>query len=209
MNNKNYILIKIASLFIIVAIIILLSLYFLTFRDGLSTHSSDWGNFGDFIGGISMLLLTSLNVLIFYQLTKQMREDNDSNANKQQKIESLVIHSELQRFLYSRIVEKSDSIIKGNEDLKNTLVHVKQLYFFLQWANFTKVFSEECENKRCEICAIIRPIVGIDENGMNVEATKQEDDDAWDDLRGKINVLEVFVNKAMMDMVDSLSKAQE
>ena len=57
------------------------------FSDSLSGNNADWGNFGDFFWGLGTMLLTALNVYVFYKLTISIGEsekDRDEAALKLQ-----------------------------------------------------------------------------------------------------------------------------
>lgn len=188
---------------------VLLVIYFCKFNGGLSIYSNDWGNFGDFLGGIGVTLLTALNVYIFYRLTRQMNERTNENAIEQQRINSIIGRAEVQRFIYRQIDIVSVPIIKGEDKMDKALVSVRNLYFLLNCSRFNVIFSNECETKRVELCELIQPIIGLDENGDKAEATKKNDNKTWDELRNKLIVLEVFINKAMIEGANSLVKDNE
>jgi len=57
------------------------------FSNSLSGNNADWGNFGDFFWGLGTMLLTALNVYVFYKLTISIGEsekDRDEAALKLQ-----------------------------------------------------------------------------------------------------------------------------
>lgn len=195
--------------FIGIFVVVLLAIYFYLFHGGFSMDSDDWGNFGDFFGGISVALLTAMNVYIFYRLTRQMNERTDEHAIEQQRINAIVGRAEVQRFIFKQIDELSAPIIKGEESMEEALVHVRNLYYMLNCSEFNVIFSPNCEDKRMELCELIQPIIGLDENGDKAEATKKNDNKTWDELRNKLIVLEVFINKAMIEGANSLVKDNE
>lgn len=59
------------------------------FSDSLSGNNADWGNFGDFFWGLGTMLLTGLNVYVFYRLTvvfgKSEEERDKAALNLQQR----------------------------------------------------------------------------------------------------------------------------
>ena len=56
---------------LLVLSILVITLYFITFHEDLSTKASDWDAFGSLIGGISMLLFSVANIRIWlYQSNK-------------------------------------------------------------------------------------------------------------------------------------------
>lgn len=184
--------------------IVVVAIYFYQFHGVLSSDSSDWGNFGDFVGGISTLLFTGVNVIIFYQLTKQMNESNDIHANKQQQINMVMVRSEIQKFLFVRIRELISPIIKGTDAMEESLEQLKILYFYVNWLTIDSTFSHDAEEKRNSICEQIRPILGIDRTGKVIQATKQQDDRAWNQLRNDLILLEIIMNKTMMENINTL-----
>ena len=192
--------------FIGIFVVVLLAIYFYLFHGGFSMDSDDWGNFGDFFGGISVALLTAMNVYIFYRLTRQMNERTDEHAIEQQRINAIVGRAEVQRFMFKQIDELSAPIIKGEETMDEALVHVRNLYYMLNCSKFDVMFSTGCEEKRVELCNLIQPIIGIDEDGNLVESTKTNDNKSWDDLRNKLIVMEVYINRAMIKGANSLVK---
>lgn len=184
--------------------IVVVAIYFYQFHGVLSSDSSDWGNFGDFVGGISTLLFTGVNVIIFYQLTKQMNESNDIHANKQQQINMVMVRSEIQKFLFVRIRELISPIIKGTDAMEESLEQLKILYFYVNWLTIDSTFSHDAEEKRNSICEQIRSILGIDRTGKVIQATKQQDDRAWNQLRNDLILLEMLMNKTMMENINTL-----
>lgn len=59
----------IAFVVIILLVTILTTLYFYQFNGGLSVNSGDWANLSSYLYGIPTMLLTALNVWLFYKLT--------------------------------------------------------------------------------------------------------------------------------------------
>ena len=59
------------------------------FSATFSTNNADWGNFGDFFWGLGTMLLTALNVYVFYRLTvvfgKSEEERDKAALNLQQR----------------------------------------------------------------------------------------------------------------------------
>lgn len=50
----------------------------------VSFDSSDWGTFGDYIGGIANPIIGIANVLVLYYLTVRIAETENENKNKEQ-----------------------------------------------------------------------------------------------------------------------------
>lgn len=209
-NTNSYTLIKVVSGVVVFLLLASLALYCIVFDGGLSTKNGDWGNFGDFIGGISMLLLTGLNVLIFYQLTKQVEQRNDTHAATQLKITATKAKIKTQQMIANRVRELN-SPLYCETAMATALKCLKDVYFYLNWASLGPIFSDDIELRRINICSQIRPIIGINDIGESVQPTKQDDDDAWDKLRNSLTVFEVLLNKDIMNtinMITELSKTQ-
>lgn len=76
-----------------IILVLLLSIWFFAylpkFNNSISGNSADWGNFGDFFWGLGTMLLTGLNVYVFYRLTvvfgKSEEERDKAALNLQQR----------------------------------------------------------------------------------------------------------------------------
>ena len=147
-----------------------------------------------------------MNVYIFYRLTRQMNERTDEHAIEQQRINAIVGRAEVQRFIFKQIDELSAPIIKGEESMEEALVHVRNLYYMLNCSEFNVIFSPNCEDKRMELCELIQSIIGFDQEGNLTETTKKNDSTAWNELRNKLIVLEVYINRAMINGANSLMR---
>ena len=85
--------ITIIILFLVIALI-MLGVWFFAYRPIFSTstfsvNNTDWGGFGDFFWGLGNMLLTALNVYVFYKLTRSIGESekdrDDAALNIQQR----------------------------------------------------------------------------------------------------------------------------
>ncbi len=59
---------------ILVLLIVAWVVYIFHFSQDISGNNADWGNFGDFFWGLGTMLLTGLNVFVFYRLTIVLHE---------------------------------------------------------------------------------------------------------------------------------------
>jgi len=86
-----------SSILLLLAIYILP--YFLYYKylgsKQISQSLSDWGNFGDFIGGVSSSSLTLINILIFIFLTYRLIGIEDKRNEKQIEIQKKILVSSL------------------------------------------------------------------------------------------------------------------
>ena len=80
----------------------LLLLYFTNFHGPLATDSSKWAEFSSFIGNISMLFLTALNIVIIYKLTYIVAEREENQHVFELKRE---LNNSFTRSLYSVFVK--------------------------------------------------------------------------------------------------------
>jgi hypothetical protein len=60
-----------------ISLVLSLILYFITMSWGLSKNSSDWGNFGSYIGGTVGIIFSGINVLILIILTFKTKEQQN------------------------------------------------------------------------------------------------------------------------------------
>lgn len=68
---------------IVFFILITITFYFCKFHDGLSNNNSDWGYFGEYLGGLINPILTALNIYVFYRLTRTISDFDKQNIKKQ------------------------------------------------------------------------------------------------------------------------------
>lgn len=77
---KKYILLVITPL---IAISIVLGMYWTVFHKGFSNNSADWGNFGSFFNGLLMPILTFVNILVFVSISMKLSSLDDKRAEKE------------------------------------------------------------------------------------------------------------------------------
>jgi hypothetical protein len=85
---------KIKWIIIILSVIIggVLGIYFSKFHNGLSGNSDDWGNFGDYIGGVGCLVLSYALLWFTYRADKREEEVcNRHTAINNDKVEKWMI----------------------------------------------------------------------------------------------------------------------
>lgn len=76
-------MIKRISIAIVVSFIIVLSLYFIMFHDGLSEKASSWSEFGGYLSGVLMPILTTINIYVFLKLTNAISEKDIAQSEKE------------------------------------------------------------------------------------------------------------------------------
>lgn len=176
---------------IVVAIVTLFVFYRRIFNGDFSTESADWGDFGDFIGGVGTLFFTGLNVWIFYELTKYINH----NSTK----------IEIQQMVFKTLEQLVTPLIRNHPKYSNSILGpLKELYFYINWTNYTNIFSKELEEERVKICNLIRPILGINEEEEPLDSKNvRRTDDAWIDLRGElISFISLFPNIIMEKLLN-------
>lgn len=135
----------------IVLIIIPLIFYVLNFHDQyFSSESSDWGTFGDYVGGVVNPVIGLLNVIVLIYLTLKIADIDDKN----------------------RIDEKKNRV---NENLDNLrLTGFKELNAF--YIQLVKILSKSepiarstCLTLKFEFDGIIHPYINLFETFNDVD----------------------------------------
>ena len=108
-----------------VFLLLILVFYFIQFGgNGLSNITTDWGNFGDLLGGTLIPILTIINVLVLYQLTKSAKEIEKQNVFSQIKaINYDNYKTDIEHFIKAWI----DLDIKYNHDKSKVIKEFEQL----------------------------------------------------------------------------------
>lgn len=88
MNKYKY---WICGAIIVLAMIVFTALYLSCFSGGLSANQNDWGNFGAYISGVLMPILTAINIYVFIHLTSEIEE-----SSQRKRVEELQTQKELQ-----------------------------------------------------------------------------------------------------------------
>ncbi len=101
------------------AVILPYVLWFITHP--ISRHPEDWGNFGDYIGGILNPLLTIINIYLLIQLSVKVESREDQKVIKDIKLK---IYSELVSTLFEYDIKR----VKFN---KSEMDHAQKLYTYL------------------------------------------------------------------------------
>lgn len=90
---------------IIVGVLMVMSIivYVCNFEFRLSTLSSDWGNFGAYLSGTIITLLTVVNIWLFYRLTLIVEDKNSERAIKNKVYETQGVISQMRMKFYEDI----------------------------------------------------------------------------------------------------------
>ena len=85
---------------ICVVLISIIVVYVFNFGFGLSPLSTDWANFGAYVSGLTVPLLTIANIYVVYKLTIAVENKNRERAIGQKMFESQVIVTQMRMRLY-------------------------------------------------------------------------------------------------------------
>lgn len=101
---------------IIFLIFLLLSLYFMKFHNGLSEDSNDWGNFGDYIGGVCSVIVAIFAILFSVKVSEicnsinvAISKDEQENNKREKCIDRITSSYEDIARLYSQYKEYNEN----------------------------------------------------------------------------------------------------
>lgn len=106
---------------IVVIAVAMLVAYLRIFHGGFSFNSSDWANASSFFYGILTVLLTALNVFLFYRLTTAANALNEKNKNASDRIIKSFTTSELKQRHFSAGMSLYSQYVQGHSKLVDVL----------------------------------------------------------------------------------------
>lgn len=113
MSLKRYLTLK--NTLIIVVLLMPILIYIFTFSDGFSPEHSDWGAFGDYIGGVYSVIIA----LFLFYLTNQI---NNSRENRNERRRAI-------KELYNYIIDVSEDDANETNAVKlRNLVNKNRLF---------------------------------------------------------------------------------
>ena len=141
---------------ICVVLISIIVVYVFNFGFGLSSLSTDWANFGAYVSGLTVPLLTIANIYVVYKLTIAVENKNRERAIGQKMFESQVIVTQMRMRLYesmraliSEILvdldNSNDCESKKLDKLKAKLDEVNSSILFADSTGKTSFLKEENE----------------------------------------------------------------
>ena len=71
------------TVIIVIAFAIVLALYLIVFRYGLSHSTTTWSEFGGYVSGVLMPILTAINIFVFVKLTNAISENDTYRSEKE------------------------------------------------------------------------------------------------------------------------------
>ncbi len=95
-------------------------LYFSNFNGSFSYENSDWGNFGDYIGGTVIPIITLLNVIILFNLMKIAQKIQEKTSYTQIKQNFFLSHINKINKLFFASIDAHVAYISSNEADKNS-----------------------------------------------------------------------------------------
>ncbi len=116
---------------VIVGVLIVMSIivYICNFGFRLSYNSSDWGNFGAYLSGTIMTLLTVINIWLFYRLTLIVENKNSERNTKNKIYESQGVITQMRMRLYEDVrplINEVKSDIYVNRFTQSRLTELKK-----------------------------------------------------------------------------------
>lgn len=141
---------------ICVVLISIIVVYVFNFGFGLSSLSTDWANFGAYVSGLTVPLLTIANIYVVYKLTIAVENKNRERAIGQKMFESQVVVTQMRMRLYesmraliSEILvdldNSNDCESKKLDKLKAKLDEVNSSILFADSTGKTSFLKEENE----------------------------------------------------------------
>lgn len=147
---------------ICVVLISIIVVYVFNFGFGLSSLSTDWANFGAYVSGLTVPLLTIANIYVVYKLTIAVENKNRERAIGQKMFESQVIVTQMRMRLYesmraliSEILvdldNSNDCEYRKLDKLKAKLDEVNSSILFADSTGKTSFLKEENEKVKSAI----------------------------------------------------------
>lgn len=178
-------------------ILFLIIIYFVHFDGELSTKSEDWSNWSNYVGEIGTFLMTGLNVWIFFKLTQKMNSINKYSTQIQ---------------IQTLIIEKLNPLIEAiyKEDYAKTdFEKLNELYLYIAWSKYDKVFGDDIEKSRLEICKEIEYFNGKDKENHPLEISASKDNPQnvqkrYEDLIISLRCFQSDLPQAVMMIIEDI-----
>lgn len=144
---KNNVNLQRNVIIVIVSVVILVvGFYFCFFNDGISQDSNSWSNFGNYINGVLMPVLTAINIYVFIKLTREVskleeRRSENAMSKENERIEREMKHERELLLLQFRKQELDVFIKQMNRIFDNSPGPIK-IESLQQVADYLKSFSE-------------------------------------------------------------------
>lgn len=140
-NLQRNVVIAIASV-----IVLVVGFYFYHFNGSISQDSSLWSNFGNYINGVLMPVLTVINIYVFIKLTTEIskleeRRSENAMSKENERIEREMQHEKEMLLLQLRKQELDVFIKQMNKIFDNSSGSIR-IESLQQVADYLKSFSE-------------------------------------------------------------------
>ena len=143
-NNKN--LQRIVIIAIVSVVILVVGFYFYHFNGSISQDSDSWSNFGNYINGVLMPVLTAINIYVFIKLTTEVskleeRRSENAISKENERIEREIQHEREILLLQLRKQELDVFIKQMNRIFDNSSDSIS-IESLQQVADYLKSFGE-------------------------------------------------------------------
>ena len=143
-NNKN--LQRIVIIAIVSVVILVVGFYFYHFNGSISQDSDSWSNFGNYINGVLMPVLTAINIYVFIKLTTEVskleeRRSENAISKENERIEREMQHEREMLLLQLRKQELDVFIRQMNRIFDNSSDSIS-IESLQQVADYLKSFGE-------------------------------------------------------------------
>lgn len=147
---KKYILLVIILL---VAVSIVLGMYWMVFHEGFSYNSADWGNFGSYFNGLLMPILTFVNIFVFVNISMKLSSLDDKRAEKEAKGQKNLILMQFrkkeidnfERVLNEALIPSSKFVISKEALARPIVLADLYLHSFLKSKLSLFILTDNCE----------------------------------------------------------------
>ena len=151
MNKKtSYIIVTI----IIVVFVSVLAVYFAIFRFGLSHSSTTWSEFGGYVSGILMPILTAINIFVFVKLTNAISEKDSIRSEKELLFQKQLTLMQFRKKEIDEFEARTNSVFSFDDvnTTKAMISKVNNIVIYLGTFQSTKLalfgYSEDSEIKK-------------------------------------------------------------
>lgn len=167
------------TVIIVIAFAIVLALYFIVFRYGLSHSTTTWSEFGGYVSGVLMPILTAINIFVFVKLTNAISENDSNRSEKEMLFQKQLMLMQFRKKEIDEIETKMDSIFSINDvnTSKGMMSKVNNLIIYLGSFQSTKLslfgIKEDSKIKK-DIDDLMDLLSGINKKWSNNENVPEE-----------------------------------
>jgi len=184
--------------FLAFVIIVCIILYFCLFNGQLSENSADWGNFGSYISGTIVPLLTIINIWLFYKLTVAVENNTNKRSVKSKVTEAQVLITNMRVRQYEelrRLVnDAKPDLYNGRynatkiHEIKKRLMEVDSSFLYKTNNLEDESFLFPQAKKICDIISAIDSHIYTEKR-----YTKEETDNLAIHLSEYISLMEIYI----------------